>query len=350
MPFYGQDFDRDTKGWSREDRWSYWIALWAYWCGECQGLPNDDEALSRICECPSNAQAYAQAPTQAYAQALPEQCSGSAWARCKTLIFGAKFKLGADGLWHQKRARELYDQAVKALEMASKRGKAGAAVRWGQEQHDAQAMPEHMLKQCREACLSNGSSTSTSEVQKEGVPPPPPKDDLPPPQEPDGNDRGKEADAAKAKRQRDVEVARIVLGYLNQSTGRQFRECSAHLTAITRRLSEVGMDLDGVKKMIDRQVALWTGTPQQEYLQPSTLFRPSNFQGYYDKRNDPLPPADNRSASNTQHPHFIGLDQEGEARRSADRVAYLEAQSRKREQEGDADIRYIETYSPKPNA
>lgn len=134
-PFFGQDFDRDTRGWSRADKWSYWGgALWAYWCGGCEGLPDDDAMLRRICEC--------------------EQ---SDWARCKGLIFdgNGKFCL-RNGKWHQKRAESLYQEAVRTMLSASVRGKLGAEARWHKHsQSNAQAL----LKQS----LPDATSTSTSE-------------------------------------------------------------------------------------------------------------------------------------------------------------------------------------------
>ncbi|HGA1227431.1 TPA: conserved phage C-terminal domain-containing protein, partial [Streptococcus suis] len=38
--------------------------------------------------------------------------------------------------------------------------------------------------------------------------------------------------------------------------------------------------LDDFKKVIDNMVANWTGTEWEKYLQPSTLFRESNFDKY----------------------------------------------------------------------
>lgn len=77
---------------------------------------------------------------------------------------------------------------------------------------------------------------------------------------------------------------RTVLYYLNQATGRNYRELAANLDPISARLNEAGVDLEGVKTMIDRQVKLWGGTEMQEYLKPTTLFRVSKFDGYYASR------------------------------------------------------------------
>jgi uncharacterized phage protein (TIGR02220 family) len=79
-----------------------------------------------------------------------------------------------------------------------------------------------------------------------------------------------------------------VLSYLNQKAGRQFRETETNLDFISARLSEPGVDLEGIKKMIDRQVARWKGTPQEEYLRPETLFNRTKFDGYYAAREAPI--------------------------------------------------------------
>jgi uncharacterized protein YdaU (DUF1376 family) len=144
MPFFGQDFDRDTKGWHRCDRWSYLAAIWAYWCDECRGLTDDDEMLRRVCECLSNAQA-------------------DDWTACKQLIFGPKFKLGKDGLWHQARAKELYIEAQERLKAVSDRAKSGAKARWSKPcPSNAPAMLKHIPKQSLDGCSSNASSPSPS--------------------------------------------------------------------------------------------------------------------------------------------------------------------------------------------
>lgn len=94
MPYYGNDFDGATKGLRREVKFSYLSACWHYWYQtHCSGLPNDDEYLRLVCE-----------------------CSETDWARTRGMIFGPLFTLSDDGRWHQKRTRELYDEAVFAYE------------------------------------------------------------------------------------------------------------------------------------------------------------------------------------------------------------------------------------------
>lgn len=81
---------------------------------------------------------------------------------------------------------------------------------------------------------------------------------------------------------------RVALHWLNDKGGRHYREVDANLKVISARLSETGVTVEGVKQMIDRQVARWKGTPQEEYLRPETLFAKSKFDGYYAARELPI--------------------------------------------------------------
>lgn len=82
-----------------------------------------------------------------------------------------------------------------------------------------------------------------------------------------------------------------ILRYLNAKTGRDYQEVDANLHPIQCRIKEVKCDLAGIKVMIDRQVALWKGTDQEQYLRPETLFGKTKFHGYYGSREIPVRPA-----------------------------------------------------------
>ncbi len=84
------------------------------------------------------------------------------------------------------------------------------------------------------------------------------------------------------------EPAEIVLNHLNQAAGRNFRMADSNLKPIAARLKSVGGDVQGVCKMIDRQVKKWKGGEMADYLRPETLFRASKFDGYYDDRDQPV--------------------------------------------------------------
>jgi uncharacterized phage protein (TIGR02220 family) len=81
--------------------------------------------------------------------------------------------------------------------------------------------------------------------------------------------------------------SRVALFYLNEKTGRMFQERDSNLRLIDARLKEPGVTIEGVKQMIDRQVARWKGTDQEEYLRPETLFNATKFDSYYAARELP---------------------------------------------------------------
>lgn len=78
--------------------------------------------------------------------------------------------------------------------------------------------------------------------------------------------------------------ARAALHWLNEKSGRHFRESESSLSVIQARLNESGVDIEGVKKMIERQCRRWMGTTQEEYLRPETLFGKTKFDSYYAAR------------------------------------------------------------------
>ena len=75
--------------------------------------------------------------------------------------------------------------------------------------------------------------------------------------------------------------SRAALHILNESSGRHFRETDANLSIISARFNEGGVTLEGIRTMIVRQCAKWRDTEFADYLQPSTLFSKSKFDGYY---------------------------------------------------------------------
>jgi uncharacterized phage protein (TIGR02220 family) len=85
-------------------------------------------------------------------------------------------------------------------------------------------------------------------------------------------------------------LARVALHFLNEKTGRTFRETESNLSPIIARLEGVSLDIEGVKMMLIRQIELWKGDPEMdEHLCPATLFRKSKFDKYYDNRFLPVP-------------------------------------------------------------
>lgn len=82
---------------------------------------------------------------------------------------------------------------------------------------------------------------------------------------------------------------RTALFWLNEESGRPFREVDSNLTIISERLKETGVDIEGVKVMITRMVKRWKpDAKMREFLRPETLFCKSKFDGYYAARNEPV--------------------------------------------------------------
>lgn len=82
--------------------------------------------------------------------------------------------------------------------------------------------------------------------------------------------------------------ARAVLHILNEIAGRSFRETDANLKLIKMRLKEPGVEVEGIRKMIKRQLDMWRGTEFERFLRPETLFNATKFSGYYDDREQPV--------------------------------------------------------------
>jgi uncharacterized phage protein (TIGR02220 family) len=129
---------------------------------------------------------------------------------------------------------------------------------------------------------------------------------------------------------------KAILTYLIEKTGRPFSlECKSSLKFISSRLSEPGVTVAGVRQMIDRQVARWSGGEMEQYLRPETLFNATKFDDYYSAKDLPVKPY---AAKTTTAPQIvnrnIGTYNEGQP----SLVPYAEAIAAKRLAES-ADLR-----------
>lgn len=70
-----------------------------------------------------------------------------------------------------------------------------------------------------------------------------------------------------------------VIAYLNKKSGKHFKDTETNRKLIRSRLNE-GFSKDDIKTAIDHVVAGWKGTEMERYIQPSTIFRASKFEGY----------------------------------------------------------------------
>ena len=109
LPFYGNDFFEAIAGYPDDIGLGYLRALWHYWSHtSCEGLPDDDEYLRRMC-C----------------------CEKDEWPRVKGIIFDNHyhFKL-ENGLWHQARCKAEFQKSQRLYTARAGAGKRGMARRW----------------------------------------------------------------------------------------------------------------------------------------------------------------------------------------------------------------------------
>ncbi|HWI49087.1 MAG TPA: conserved phage C-terminal domain-containing protein [Rummeliibacillus sp.] len=84
----------------------------------------------------------------------------------------------------------------------------------------------------------------------------------------------------KEEKKKKKEITADVIDYLNEKTGKKFKVTAQHERIILARLNE-GYRLEDFQKVIDHKVKQWIHDPKmKDYLRPSTLFRPTNFDNY----------------------------------------------------------------------
>jgi len=71
-----------------------------------------------------------------------------------------------------------------------------------------------------------------------------------------------------------------VIGYLNDKCKTKYRINNTRTQSYIRSRLHEGFKLDDFKKVIDVKHKEWHGTDMAKYLNPETLFRPSNFEKY----------------------------------------------------------------------
>lgn len=85
--------------------------------------------------------------------------------------------------------------------------------------------------------------------------------------------------------------AKEIIDYLNYKTDKKFKATDASTKLIKGRLSE-GFTVGDCKVVIDNKTMDWLNDPERnEYLRPDTLFRPTKFQGYLNKKSLPRQPS-----------------------------------------------------------
>lgn len=76
-----------------------------------------------------------------------------------------------------------------------------------------------------------------------------------------------------------TDQAICVLNHLNTVTGSKFRKCKSSLENIRARLRE-NYSVEQLILIVDYKHEQWQDTKYYEYMQPTTLFRPTKFDGY----------------------------------------------------------------------
>ncbi len=86
----------------------------------------------------------------------------------------------------------------------------------------------------------------------------------------------------KENQNKNISIIEEVITYLNERTNKHYTSKNKQtIKFINGRLSE-GYTIEDFKKVIDNRCEKWLDDEKMnEYLRPSTLFRPSNFEAYY---------------------------------------------------------------------
>lgn len=88
----------------------------------------------------------------------------------------------------------------------------------------------------------------------------------------------------------DYDLARRLIGVLNDLTGAKFDPPLVELEHVVACLLDCRRDVTGIEKMLRRQAALWQSDPKsRQWLKPGTLFGPK-FHDYYGQRDLPALP------------------------------------------------------------
>jgi uncharacterized phage protein (TIGR02220 family) len=153
---------------------------------------------------------------------------------------------------------------------------------WGTAAREKEAIRKAMSRQSEKVTGKSNPPPSPLPLTPKSTPPHP----TPPQACPDKS--GTCPDKCGENERVCAQNARICLHWLNDKSGRHFRETGPNLTVIMARLRETGVDLEGVKRMIARQCQRWLDTSQAEYLRPETLFGKTKFDSYYAARDLPV--------------------------------------------------------------
>lgn len=236
------------------------LLLYMYQHGKA--LPSDKRRLSRICN------AMSETEMLIIDEVLRE--------------YFVEFEDPEDGLVyrHHRVEREM-EFSLEAERKKREKGMKGAAARWGNDassnaQAYAQAMPKHMP----EHMPNHMPKHMPNHMPKQCQPEPEPEPEL------------EEKEGCKqplSRRVRDWASVEKIFERLNELTGSNFRtkngkhNRTSDAKSCLARIEE--SSLEEVLRVVEVMAARWQGTDKQEYIRPSTLFGPKNFENYLGQTN-----------------------------------------------------------------
>lgn len=119
-----------------------------------------------------------------------------------------------------------------------------------------------------------------------------------------------------------------IITYLNDIAGKSFKhQTKATRKAISGRWND-GFKLDDFKHVIRVKTAEWKGTSMDQYLAPSTLFRPSNFEKYLNQKDQWKPKQPSIESMNLSKKKETIVEVDGvqyDMNNDEDRQAYIQA-------------------------
>ena len=105
--------------------------------------------------------------------------------------------------------------------------------------------------------------------------------------QPEGNSSSSSSSSSTKKDNKEInkEIRHQIITYLNEKTKKNFNpDSDATAESINGRIDD-GAKWEDFKHVIDVKVGEWLGHPRyDQYLRPSTLFRPSKFEDYRNQR------------------------------------------------------------------
>lgn len=90
----------------------------------------------------------------------------------------------------------------------------------------------------------------------------------------------------------------FIINYLNKKTGKNFKESSSATQKLINGRLRDGHTLEDFQRVIDVKHKQWTNDLQfKNYLRPSTLFSPTNFENYLNENEQPKQKVNDRSTA-----------------------------------------------------